>query len=347
MKFKTTWFLVSFACLLGFPPQNTPPRNDLPQPYRTTRDWGELPAGVKWAAVTAIEQAPDGTIYVIHRCFENSCIGRKEAPILKYDKSGKLLGQWAAGMFVFPHGSTVDRNGHLWVTDTGSAEGKMEPGRGHQIFEFSPEGKVLRSFGKAGVSGSGLAASGEVLFDQPTDIAIAPDGTIFITDSHRKGKNNRVVKLSKDGRFLQEWGTKGSEPGQMSEPHTIALDSRGRLFVGDRENNRIQIFDQNGKVLGIWHQFGRPSGITITRDDTLYVTDSESGPDHGAHELTGIKKGIRIGSARTGVVTAFIEDMESTAPDHSGAEGMGVDSEGNVYGGVVRRRMLERHVKKN
>jgi sugar lactone lactonase YvrE len=318
-----------------------PPRNDLPQPYRTTRDWGQLPPGVKWAAVTAIEQAPDGSIYVIHRCFENSCIGRNEAPILKYDKSGKLLAEWGKGMFVFPHGSTVDRNGHLWVTDTGSAEGKTVAGMGHQIYEYSPEGQIQRIFGKPGVSGSGPD-----LFDMPTDVAIAPNGTIFITDSHRNGKNNRVVKLSKDGNFLKEWGIKGSGPGQMSEPHTIAIDSRGRLFVGDRENNRIQIFDQDGKVLGIWHQFGRPSGITITKDDTLYVTDSESGPDHGAHEVTGIKKGIRIGSAKTGIVTAFIEDMESTTPDHSGAEGMGVDSEGNVYGGVVRRRMLERHVKK-
>ena len=124
------------------------------------------------------------------------------------------------------------------------------------------------------------------------------------------------------------------------------MDSRGRLFVGDRENNRIQIFDQDGKLLDEWRQFGRPSGITITKDDTIYVADSESGPDTGAHELPGIKKGIRIGSARDGSVTAFIEDMEPLTPDHSGAEGVGVDAQGNVYGAVVRRQMLERHVKR-
>jgi DNA-binding beta-propeller fold protein YncE len=120
----------------------------------------------------------------------------------------------------------------------------------------------------------------------------------------------------------------------------------GRLFVGDRENNRIQIFDQNGKFLDEWRQFGRPSAIVITPDDTIYVTDSESGPDTGAHELMGIKKGIRIGSAKDGKVVAFIEDSESGRPEHSGAEGLGVDAQGNVYGGVVRRQMLERHVKK-
>ena len=102
---------------------------------------------------------------------------------------------------------------------------------------------------------------------------------------------------------MKEWGKKGSGPGEFSEPHTIAIDSRGRLFVGDRENNRIQIFDQDGKFLDEWRQFGRPSGIFITKDDTIYVTDSESGPDTGAHELTGIKKGIRIGSAKDGSVT--------------------------------------------
>jgi DNA-binding beta-propeller fold protein YncE len=316
--------------------QQSAVRNDLPQPYRTTRDWGQLPPGVAWAAVTAVEPATDGIIYVVHRCFENSCAGRKEAPILKYDRNGKLLASWGEGMFIFPHGATVDRDGNLWVTDA-----RGEKDKGHQVFKFNADGKVLMTLGKAGVSGSGAD-----LFDQPTDVLVAPDGTIFVTDSHRNGKNNRVVKLTKDGKFIKEWGTKGSGPGQISEPHTIAMDSQGRLFVGDRENNRIQIFDQDGKFIAEWRQFGRPSGISITRDDTIYVTDSESGPDTGARELPGIKKGIRIGSAKTGVVTAFIEDMESTVADHSGAEGIGVDAQGNVYGGVVRRRMLERHVKK-
>jgi NHL repeat len=331
---------IVLAVLLAGPdiaaPQDAAPRNDLPQPYRTTRDWGQLPPGVAWAAVTAVEPSPDGSIYVIHRCFENSCAGRSEAPILKYDKAGKLLASWGAGMFVFPHGATVDRDRNLWVTDA-----RGDNGKGHQVFKFSPDGKVLMTLGKAGVSGSGPD-----LFDQPTDVLVTPGGDIFVTDSHRNGKNNRVVHFSKDGKFIKEWGTKGSGPGQISEPHTIAMDSRGRLFVGDRENNRIQIFDQNGTFIAQWHQFGRPSGITITADDTIYVTDSESGPDTGAHELPGIKKGIRIGSAKTGQVTTFIEDMESTVADHSGAEGIGVDSQGNVYGAVVRRKMLERHVKK-
>jgi DNA-binding beta-propeller fold protein YncE len=167
-----------------------------------------------------------------------------------------------------------------------------------------------------------------------------------VTDSHRNGKNNRIVRFTADGKFVKEWGKKGSGPGELSEPHTIAMDSRGRLLVGDRENNRIQLFEQDGRYITEWRQFGRPSGIAIGQDDTIYVADSESGPDTGAHELPGIRKGIRIGSAKDGRVTAFIEDMEPTAPDHSGAEGVGVDAQGNVYGAVVRRQMLERHVRK-
>ncbi|HZL97068.1 MAG TPA: 6-bladed beta-propeller, partial [Vicinamibacterales bacterium] len=205
--------------------QSQTPRNDLPQPYKTTRDWGQLPPGVVWAAVTAIKPAPDGTIYVIHRCFENSCAGRSEAPILKYDANGKLLATWGQGMFIFPHGATVDRDGNLWVTDA-----RGENGKGHQVFKFNPQGKVLMTLGKAGVSGSGPD-----LFDQPTDVLVGHDGDVFVTDSHRNGRNNRVVKFTKDGKFIKEWGKKGSGPGEISEPHTIAMDSRGRLFVGDRE----------------------------------------------------------------------------------------------------------------
>jgi DNA-binding beta-propeller fold protein YncE len=328
--------IVAFSGLASGQP-GSQPRNDLPQPYRTTRDWGQLPPGVSWAAVTAIEPSPDGTIYVVHRCFENSCAGRPEAPILKYDAAGRLLASFGQGVFVFPHGGSVDAQGNLWMTDAGGA-----PGKGHQAIKFSPDGKILMTLGKPGVSGSGPD-----LFDQPTDVAVAPSGDLFVTDSHRNGRNNRVVHFTKDGKYVKEWGRKGSGPGEISEPHTIAIDARGRLFVGDRENNRIQLFDQSGRFLEEWRQFGRPSGITITKDDRIYVADSESwGTDTGAHELPGIKKGIRIGSARTGIVDAFIEDQESTAADHAGAEGVGVDAQGNVYGGVVRRRMLERHVLK-
>ncbi|GEM_PF-47115 len=321
------------------------PSDDLPRLYQTIRDWAQLPPGAqsrlpRWpAAVTAVEPAPDGTVYVVYRCFENSCAGRGEDPILKYDRSGKLLKSWGRGMFVFPHGSALDAEGNLWVTDAGADNTK-----GHQVFKFSPEGRVLMTLGR-----KGMAGSGHETFNQPTDVAIAKNGDIFVADGHRDAAtgapgNNRIVKFSATGRYLAEWGKQGTGPGELREPHSIALDSRGNVFVADRINNRIQIFDQNGKFLAQWTQFGRPSAISITRDDMIYVTDSETGPDTGAGEVSGWKKGIRIGNARDGSVTGFIEDLEPLRAEHSGAEGIGVDTEGNVYGAVVRRRMLEKHL---
>jgi DNA-binding beta-propeller fold protein YncE len=312
-------------------------RNDLPRPYTTQRDWGELPQGTSaWAAVTAVEPSPDGQfIYVVHRCFENSCDSRPEPPILKFDYEGNLLASFGAGMFVFPHGAAVDADGNLWVTD---ARGNDRIG--HQVIKFSPDGEVLMRLGRAGQGGSSTE-----LLHSPNDVVIDPaDGDIFVAESHRGGLNNRIMHFDATGTFIKSWGEQGSGPGQLSEPHTIAMDSQGRLFVGDRENNRIQLFTQDGQFVEEWRQFGRPSGIYITPNDRIYVADSESGPDTGANELSGIMKGIRIGSAVTGSVDAFIEDLEPLTDPHSGAEGVGVDHEGNVYGAVVRRRMLERHI---
>ena len=177
------------------------PRNDLPQPYRTTRDWGELPKGVQWAAVTAIEPAPDGTIYVVHRCFANSCAGRSEAPILKYNAD------WEAARQLGPGDVPVSawRHGRSRRQPVGDRRARRQWQVGHQVFKFSPDGKVLMTLGKAGASGSG--ADG---FDQPTDVVVAPNGDIFVTDSHRNGANNRVVKFTKDGKYVKEWGTQGA-----------------------------------------------------------------------------------------------------------------------------------------
>jgi len=334
MQLMTRVTLVALLAFAGvsYSQTDTPPLNDLPNPYRTVRDWAQPPGGAPWAAVTAIEMARDGGVYVIHRCSGNSCAGRTEPPILKFDKSGKLLKSWGSGLFVFPHGATVDAQGNLWVTDA-----QIQNGKGYQVFKFDPDGKILMTLGKPGV-----ASAEPGLFDEPTDVGVAANGDIFVTEGHSGGTagNDRISKFSKDGKFIKSWGRKGTGPNELDSPHTIAIDSQGRLFVGDRNNNRIQIFDQDGRLLGTWRQFGRPSGIAITRDDTIYVADSESwGPDQ-----PGWKKGIRIGSAKDGSVKYFIEDMESTTTEHSGAEGVGVDIEGNVYGGVVRRQMLEKHI---
>jgi NHL repeat-containing protein len=316
--------------------RSTTPINDRPNPYSRDASWAQLPAGLKWGAVIGAEPGPDGNIYVVHRCFENSCAGRPEPPILKFEPSGRWLASWGAGAYIFPHGLHVDEHGNVWVTD---AQGK--DGKGHQLFKYDGNGTLLMTIGVAGAQGAGGSDSEKL--SQPTDVVTAANGDIFISEGHViGGPINRVSKWTKEGRFIKAFGRSGHGPGEFDVPHALALDSRGRLFVADRNNNRIQIFSQDGAFLDEWTQFGRPSGIAITKDDTIYVADSESwGPDE-----PGWKKGIRVGSAKDGSVKYFIEDIESTTVDHSGAEGVGVDRDGNVYGSVVRRMMLEKHVLK-
>ena len=304
------------------------PTNDLPDPYSRVEPWGDVPTGSydERTAFIGAEEGPDGNIYVLNRCVANSCAGRTESPVLKLDPSGSLLGRWGAGMFSFPHGFFVDARGDVWATDQ----------RTHEVFKWSADGQLLMTLGERGEAGDPPSR-----LNEPTDVAVAPNGDVFVTEGHSFSAGvNRVSRFRADGTFVMSWGGTGSGPGEFNVPHTLAFDSRGRLFVGDRGNNRIQIFDQDGTFLDVWYQFGRPSGIAITSDDRLYVADSESfGTDN-----PGWKKGIRIGSARDGSVEYLIEDLESTAMEHSGAEGVGVDRGGNVYGAVVRRRMLERHV---
>ena len=307
------------------------PTNDLPNPYARVHPWGELPdpyvpgAYDERASFIGADEGPDGNIYLLSRCLQNSCTGRSEPALLKLDPSGRLLLSWGSGLFDFPHGLDLDDEGNVWVADQ----------RGHRVVKFDAEGNHLLTIGERGTPGD------PPLLDEPTDVIVTPGGEIFITEGHSFAPGaNRVTKWAADGTFVMSWGGTGSGPGEFNVPHTIALDSQGRLFVGDRANNRIQIFDQEGTLLDVWYQFGRPSGIAIGADDRIYVADSESyGTDN-----PGWKKGIRVGSARDGSVQYLIEDLEPTAIEHSGAEGVGVDSAGNVYGAVVRRRMLERHV---
>lgn len=313
--------------------QATDQAGSLPNPYRTVENGFKLPAGRTWGSTAAVDVDRNGHIWVGERCGANSCAGSNLAPVLEFDQSGKLLKSFGAGMFVFPHGIGVDRDGNVWVTD-----GQGENGKGHQVFKFSPDGKLLLTLGKPGVTGDGPDA-----FNQPSDVLVAPNGDIFVADGHGRDSNARIVKFSKDGKFLKTWGRKGSAPGEFDTPHALAMDSRGRLFVADRNNNRIQIFDQDGKFLEEWKQFSRPSGLFIDRNDVIYVADSES----NTARQHAWKRGIRIGSAKDGSVTAFIPDPEPD-PDNKGtsaAEGVAADAQGNVYGAEVGPKTLKKYVK--
>lgn len=320
---------------------NVQPVNDPPNPYQTVEGWAKMPEGRSWGSTSAVDIAPDGkSIWVAERCGGNSCAGSDLPVVLKFDETGKLVKSFGAGMFIFPHGIHVDNQGNVWVTD-GVPPGAANPattGKGHIVVKFSPEGKVLLTLGKAGVPGDGPDT-----FNQPSDVITAPNGDIFVADGHGGNTNARIVKFDKNGKFIKTWGKKGTGPGEFDTPHSLAMDSRGRLFVADRNNNRLQIFDQDGKFLDEWKQFSRISGLYI-RNDVLYAADSESNTARHA----GWKRGIRIGSVKDGKVIAFIPDPEPN-PDRSAtsaAEGVAADAKGNIYGAEVGPRALKRYVKK-
>jgi hypothetical protein len=311
--------------------------NSQPNPYRTVQGWFQLPEGRTMGSTSAVDVDSQGHIWVAERCGVNSCAGSSLAPVLEFEPSGRLLRSWGAGMFIFPHGIAIDKQGNIWITD-----GQGKDGKGHQVFKFSPEGKVLLTLGKAGVAGDGPDT-----FNQPNDVAIAPNGDIFVSDGHTPGMGNaRVVKFSPDGKFLKQWGKHGSGPGEFEVPHTLAFDSRGRLFVGDRANNRIQIFDQEGNFLAQWKQFGRPSGIYIDANDVIYVADSESTDRPGYGNNPGWKRGMRIGNAKDGSVTAFIPDPSPGSGGTSAAEGVAADQKGNVYGAEVGPKDVKKYVRR-
>jgi DNA-binding beta-propeller fold protein YncE len=319
------------------------PTNDLPNPYRTISGWARMPEGRTWGSTSAVAIDRDGvSVWVGERCGQNSCAGSDLDPILKFDSTGRLVKSFGKGLLLSPHGITVDRQGNVWVTDcacTGSLEQRSQPGKGHQVFKFSPDGKLLLTLGKPG------GGRGEEYFYQPNDVLVAPNGDIFVAEGHSDAPdaNARILKFDRTGRLLRTWGSKGSGPGELAQPHALAMDSQGRLFVGDRSNNRIQIFDQNGRYLDEWRQFSRPSGLEIDRNDMIYVADSESGSVNPAHGEW--KRGIRIGSARDGTVLYLIPDPDDSARNTSAAEGVAVDKRGVIYGAEVGPRALRRYVK--
>ena len=319
------------------PAQQNPELPNLPNPYRTITDFVTMPAGRKMGSTNAINVDARGNIWVFERCGANSCAESTVDPILQFDPSGKLIRSFGAGKFVFPHAIEFDRDGNLWIVDAGVVEGK----KGSQIFKYSPDGRILLELGKPGVRGTTPD-----LFNEPSDIAIAPSGDLYVADGHIAPQSNRrIVHLTKDGEFIEAWGRPGTGPGEFDNPHSIALDSTGRIFVGDRTNNRIQILSPRGEFIADWRQFGRPSGVRIL-NDILYVADSESrnAPGQYGHN-PGYHRGIRMGSVKDGVVTAFIPDP---APKNNASfpEGITVDKSGVIWGASIGDRNVLKFVRK-
>ena len=319
------------------------PTNDLPNP------WGrgevmDLPDGRTWGSTAGAEVDPtNGTVWIIDRCGSNTCVGSDLDPILQYDSDGNLLQAFGSGMFAFPHGIHVDRQGNVWVTDPLPADGRGSGGNvGQQVTKFNQNGDILMQLGTRMVKGRGTNT-----FSAPSDVVVGDNGDIFVADGHATNTNERIVKFDRNGKYIMEWGVPGFGPcgtNQFSSLHALELDSQGRLFVADRDNNRIQIFDQDGNFLECWYQFGRPSGIHIDGNDIMYVADSESSlelPEYGGPPSPFLR-GIRVGSAVDGTVHYFIPDPNPRGVS-SAAEGVAATDDGVVFGAEVGPRQVVRY----
>ena len=341
--------LIAVAVCASSMLQQPPAAQGLPNPYRIVDGWAQLPNGRAMGAVGKVVADPDGRhIWAVVRCerledqarFGDECRDSKTDPIIQFGPDGKVVKSFGGGMFIWPHGLDVDKEGNVWVTDA-VATNRIPKGdkRGNIVVKFSREGKVLLTLGTPGEQGGGPNQ-----FTAPSDVVVAPSGDVFIADGHGETGNNRIVHYSKDGKFVKAWGKTGWGPGEFRSIHAIAIDSRGRVFVGDRGNNRIQIFDQEGKSLSVpWTQFGKPSGIAFDSRDRIYVADSESDDVQNP----GWEEGIRIGEAKSGWVHEFIQfpwgDPRTTAGN--GAEFVAVDAEGNIYGGEPAPKRLQKYVR--
>jgi DNA-binding beta-propeller fold protein YncE len=305
--------------------------NAAPNPYRMLDSWAQLPPDLKFGGVIKVQvDHSDGkSMWVFDRCGGNECTNSTVAPLLKFDSSGKFERAIGAGLFAVPHALYIDSEGNVWAGDQTARNGK-----GADLIKFSPDGKVLMTLGKPGVGGNAPD-----MFNEPSDVVTAPNGDIYVADGHGGKSNDRIVKLDKTGKFITAWGKHGSSQGEFDTPHSIALDSTGRVFVADRVNSRVQVFDPNGKFIAEWKQFGRPSSVYIDKSDVIYVADSQSDDKTNP----GFQQGIRIGSAKDGKVAAFIA---LTDPALGSAEEVTADDQGNVFAGFTNKQMVKKYVKK-
>jgi sugar lactone lactonase YvrE len=315
------------------------PVNNGANPYRVIRDWAHID-GRPWGGSNGVAIDRDGkTVWATDRCSAGTtpgCFGTNANPVHHFDESGKEIRSFGGGMFVWPHGIHVDRDGNIWVTDA-----RAEQNKGSVVVKFSPEGKVLVTLGKPGVRGN----PPEALTD-PTVVLTDPgNGDVYVAESHTDVTDpnliGRVSVFNRSGKFLRTIGKAGTGPGEFRTPHGLGFDSKGRLIVADRHNHRIQVLTKDGKFITEYDDFGRISGLVIDKNDILYTADSESTPQ--VHP--GWLRGIRIGSLKDGKVTGFIPPHKTDAPEGAMGEGIAIDAAGNVYTAEATLRGVTKYVK--
>jgi DNA-binding beta-propeller fold protein YncE len=271
--------------------------------YRRVDNWAQLPPGYAWGTMSAVAIDARGNVYGFQRDDPTS-------KVVVFDKNGKYLKSWGEGAFPYAHGMRALRGGSIWTTDR----------QAQLVLKFDPDGKLLFSLGQKNVAGNMDSTDA---FNGASDVATADNGDIFVSDG--EGQNTRIVKFSKDGKFIKAWGTKGAGPGQLQTPHAIFIDGTGRVWVGDRGSKRLQVFDQDGKFLDQMTQFGTPASLFI-QGEMLYV--AAPAPENR----------VTVGTT-AGTVLHVIEGLD--AP-----HGIAVDAEGAIYVAQSGGKAIVKFVKK-
>jgi DNA-binding beta-propeller fold protein YncE len=332
--------------------RNVQPVNGGANPYRIVRDWAKFGQENRpWGGSNGVAIDKDGkSVWATDRCSPGTvpgCLGTKANPVHLFDETGKEVRSFGGGMFVWPHGIHVDRDGNVWVTDSramtadDAAKFPGEGMKGSVAVKFSPTGQVLMTLGKPGVKGNPPEA-----LTEPTDVVTDPtNGDIYVAESHTDVEDpnlvGRISVFDRTGKFLRTIGKTGTGPGEFRTPHAVEFDSQGRLIVTDRHNHRVQILTKDGRYIAEYPEFSRGSGLAIDANDTIYVADSES----DANRHPGWRRGIRIGSLRDGKVTTFIPPHATNSPDGAMGEGIAIDAAGNVYTAEANLRGVTKYVR--
>ncbi len=308
------------------------PVNAGANPYRVIRDWAQLTIEQRpWGGSNGVAVDRDGkTVWAVDRCSAGTtpgCVGSMANPVHHFDEAGKETRSFGAGMFVWPHGIHVDRDGNVWVADA-----RAEGGKGGTVVKFTPEGKVL------------LTLTGLI---DPTDVLTDRNGDVYVAESHTDVADpnlvGRISVFDKEGKVLRRMGKAGTGPGEFRTPHALEFDSKGRLIVADRHNHRIQILTKDGAFVAEYDNFGRTSGLAIDGNDVIYTADSES--TEGVHP--GWLRGIRIGNLADGKVTMFVPPHAMpNSPYGAMGEGIAIDAAGNLFTAEATLRGVTKYARK-
>jgi DNA-binding beta-propeller fold protein YncE len=328
------------------------PVNAGANPYKVIRDWAQFTQEKRaWGGSNGVAIDKDGkSVWAVDRCSAGTvpgCLNSKANPVHLFDASGKEVRSFGGGMFVWPHGIHVDKEGNIYVADARAptpdevSKNPAEAKKGSVVVKFSPQGQVLLTLGQPGVKGNPPQA-----LTEPTDVLTDPaNGDIYVAESHTDVEDpnlvGRISVFDRTGRFLRTIGTTGTGPGQFRTPHALEFDSQGRLIVADRHNHRVQVLTKQGQFIAEYPEFSRLSGLAIDASDTIYTADSES----DAKRHPGWRRGIRIGNLKDGKVTVFIPPHASDSPDGAMGEGIAIDAAGNIYTAEANLKGVTKYVK--